>query len=188
MVHREIARYPPEFGTLEVEVVANKWYFKEQLKKDSWSVKILFSKKEDKSALFIPDVEECFQTFQETFDLICVIPASEVGGYSPTVISLANTLSNKFGVPFENVILRTVKPIKKMTDCKTAIERCRVHKGTLGLSRKLKPDEKTILLLDDIKAEGDTKLICAELLANAGAQSVKAICLGINTPDISKSN
>jgi len=188
MVHREVASYPPEFGTLEVEVVANKWYFTKRLKTDEWSVKIFYSKKEDKSARFIPDVEECFQTFKEKFDLICIIPSSEAGIYSPTLISLAKMLSDKFGVPFDNIILRTAKPEKKMTECKDAKERLEFHRGTLGLSRKLNPDEKTILILDDIKAEGDTKLICAELLINAGAQTVKAICLGINTSDISKSN
>ncbi|MEK6816168.1 MAG: hypothetical protein AABY09_01020, partial [Nanoarchaeota archaeon] len=97
MVHREIAKYPPEFGDLEVEVVANKWYFKENLKKDKWSVKILFSKKEDKSPLFISDVEECINSLNEKFDLICVIPASEIGVYSPTLISLGNHLSKQFG-------------------------------------------------------------------------------------------
>ena len=42
MVYKETAKYPPEFGDLEVEVIANKWYFKKDLKKDEWSVKILF--------------------------------------------------------------------------------------------------------------------------------------------------
>ena len=121
-------------------------------------------------------------------DLICVIPASDVESYSPTLMSLGQLLNKKFEVPFENVILRTVKPTKKMTECKTAIERCRVHKGTLALSRPLKSNEQIILLLDDIKAEGDTKLICAELLIKGGAKTVKAICLGINTTDISKNN
>ena len=75
-----------------------------------------------------------------------------------------------------------------MTECKSAKERVQVHKGTFALSRKLKPNEKIILLLDDIKAEGDTKLICAELLIKEGANIIKAICLGINTSDISKNN
>ena len=188
MVHREIAKYSPEFGDLQVEVIANKWYFKKEIKQDKWSVKILFSKKEDKSALFISDVEECIKELNETFDLLCVIPASEVGSYSPTLVSLGNMLNKKFKIHFENVLLRTVKPIKKMTECKTAKERCQIHRGTFALSRKLKPNEKIILLLDDIKAEGDTKLICAELLIKEGAKTIKTICLGINTSDTSKNN
>jgi len=188
MVYKETAKYEPEFGDLEVEVVANKWYFKKEIKQDKWSVKILFSKKEDKSALFISDVEECIKSLNEKFNLVCVIPASDVGNYSPTLVSLGHMLNKKFGIPFENVILRTVKPIKKMTECKSAKERVQVHKGTFALSRKLKPNEKIILLLDDIKAEGDTKLICAELLIKEGANIIKAICLGINTSDISKNN
>lgn len=75
-----------------------------------------------------------------------------------------------------------------MTECKTAKERCQVHKGTFALSRKLKSTEKIICLLDDIKAEGDTKLICAELLIKEGAKTIKAICLGINTSDTSRNN
>jgi predicted amidophosphoribosyltransferase len=188
MVHKEVAKYTPEFGDLEVEVVANKWYFKKEIKQDKWSVKIIFSKKEDKADLFFPDVEECLNSFKEKFDLICVIPNSDVGSYSPTLTSIASKLSKKYSIPYENVILRTIKPIKKMTECNTAIERCQVHKGTFALSRKLKPTEKIICLLDDIKAEGDTKLICAELLIKEGANTVKAICLGINTLDTSKNN
>ena len=42
IVHREIAKYSPEFGDLQVEVIANKWYFKKEIKQDKWSVKILF--------------------------------------------------------------------------------------------------------------------------------------------------
>ncbi len=188
MVYKETAKYESEFGDLEVEVVANKWYFKKEIKEDKWSVKILFSKKEDKSSLFISDVEECIKSLNKKFDLVCVIPASEVGSYSPTLISLGNMLNQRFGIPSENVILRTVKPIKKMTECKTAKERCQFHRGTFTLSRKLKPNERIILLLDDIKAEGDTKLICTELLIKEGAKTVKAICLGINTMDASKTN
>lgn len=188
MVIRETAKYEPVFGNLEVEVIANKWYFKKEIKQDKWSVKILFSKKEDKSALFIPDVEECIKPLKEKFDLVCVIPTSEVRSYSPTLISLGHMINNKFNIPFENIIQRITKPAKKMTECKTAKERYETHKGTFALSRKLKSNEKAILLLDDIKAEGDTKLICADLLIKGGAKMVKAICLGINTPDISKSN
>ncbi len=188
MVHKEIAKYPPEFGIIEVEVIANRWYFKKEIKRDDWSVKILFSKKENKSALFISDVEECIKSFKDKFDLICVIPTSEIGIYSPTLVPLGNLIGKKFNIPFENVILRTVKPIKKMTECKTAKERYQIHNGTFILNRKLKQNEKIILLLDDIKAEGDTKLICAELLIKEGAKTVKAICLGINTSDASKNN
>lgn len=188
MVHKEIAKYPPEFGNLEVEVVANRWYFKKEIKQDTWSVKILFSKKEDKSALFISDVEECISALNQKFDLVCVIPASEVGSYSPTLVSLGHMLNKKFGIPFENVILRSVKPTKKMTECTSAKERYQVHRGTFALSRKLKSNEKRVLLLDDIKAEGDTKLICAELLIKDGAKTIKSVCLGINTSDISKNN
>ncbi len=188
MVHKETAKYEPEFGNLEVEVVANKWYFPYKIKKDHVSSRIVFSKKSDYSKEFFPDVETCFQYLNQHFDLVCVIPTSEVGRYSPTLLSLGKMVKKKFGIPFENVVLRTVKPTKKMTDCKTAKERCQVHKGTFALSRKLKPNEKIILLLDDIKAGGDTKLICAELLIKEGAKTIKAICLGINTTDISKNN
>ncbi len=188
MVHREIAKYSPEFGNLEVEVVANKWYFKEALKKDWWSLKIVFSKREDKSELFISDVEECIKQFKEHFDLVCVIPKSEVGEYSPTLNSLGNLLNEKFGIPFENIILRTVKPLKKMTECTNANERYEFHRNTFSLSRTLMSNEKNILLLDDIKAEGYTKLICAELLIKEGAKAAKSICLGINTSDVSKNN
>lgn len=34
VVHKEVAKYKPEFGDLEVEVVANKWYFPFNVKKD----------------------------------------------------------------------------------------------------------------------------------------------------------
>jgi predicted amidophosphoribosyltransferase len=188
MVHKEIAKYSPEFGDLEVEVVANRWYFPMGVKKDEVSKKIVFSKKSDYSAYFWPDVDTCFQSFTSAFDLICVIPASDIGVYSPTLIALAELSSKKYRVPFDNIVHRTIKPVKKMTECRNAIERCQVHKGTLALGRKLKPNEKMILLLDDVKAEGDTKLICAELLIKFGAHTVKAICLGINTSDTTKSN
>lgn len=188
MVHKEVARYKPKFGDLEVEVVASKWYFPFYVKKDNVSKRIVFSKKNDYSQEFWPDIESCFHSLNEKFDLICVIPASEVGVYSPTLVSLANMISIKFGIPFDNIILRAVKPIMKMADCKTAKDRYQFHNGTFALVRNLKSDEKTILLLDDIKAEGDTKLLCAELLTKKGAKTVKCICLGINTSDISKNN
>jgi len=75
-----------------------------------------------------------------------------------------------------------------MSDCTSTKERLETHKNTLGLTRPLKEYEKNILLLDDIKTHGETKLLCAKLLVDNGANVVKAICLGINTIDLTKSN
>ncbi len=188
MVYREIAKYVPEFGELEVEVLANKWYFQKDVKEDFYSKKILFSKKEDKTDYFWNDVEICYREFNGVFDLICVIPSSNVGTYSVTLLSLGKRLQELFGVKFENIIFRRFLPAKKMTECSSAKERLEIHKGTFALTRKLEHYEKKILLLDDTKASGDTKLLCAELLVNAGAEIVKSICLGINTTDQTKSN
>ncbi len=188
MVHKEIAYYEHEFGDLKVEVIANKWYFSKGVKKDETSLKIFFSKNEDKSSLFIDDVDICYDYFNEAFDLICVAPKSEIGNFSITLDKLAKHLSEKYSVQYENIIQRIKKPDKKMSECHSALERLSIHKGTLALNRELNVNEKKILLLDDTKAGGDTKLLCAKLLIDAGAEDVKSICLGINTQDSLKSN
>ena len=120
--------------------------------------------------------------------MICVVPQSRINSYSLTLCKLAEKLSSEFSMPFENIIKRIKEPQKKMTDCSSATERLKVHKNTFNLSRSLSDSEKNILLLDDIKAHGETKLLCARLLVDNGAEIVKAICLGINTTDSSKSN
>jgi len=188
MVHKEIAKIQEAFGDLEVEVFSNKWYFAPSVKEDFYSKKILFSKKEDKTDYFWDDVKVCFQEFDLNFDLICVVPQSKRDSFSLTLCKLAEKLSSEFNIPFENIIERIKEPQKKMTDCSSATERLKVHKDTFNLSRSLNNYEKNILLLDDIKAHGETKLLCARLLMDEGAEIVKAICLGINTTDSSKSN
>lgn len=188
MVHKEIAKIQEEFGDLEVEVLSNKWYFAPCVKTDFYSKKILFSKKEDKTYYFWDDVKVCFQEFDLNFDLICVVPQSKIDSYSLTPCRLAEKLSSEFSTPFENIIERIKEPQKKMTDCSSAAERLEAHKDTFNLRRLLSTSEKNILLLDDIKAHGETKLLCVRLLIDGGAEIVKAICLGINTTDPSKSN
>jgi predicted amidophosphoribosyltransferase len=188
-MYKEIANYSPEFGDLEVEVFSNNWYFKKTpTKRDSYSYNIWKSKSEDRTDYFWENIKNLFSEISETFDLILVIPKSNPYDSSITLNGLANRLSYEFEVPAENIIVRHILPTKKMSECHSMEDKISCHRGTFKLTRKLRKSEKRILLLDDIKTEGATKLFCAKLLKDAGAEVVKAIVLGINTTDETKSN
>lgn len=175
------ASYQPEYyGELKVPTIAPAYYYAGSVKRDSYSYNIVQSKKRDCSEYFYDKIKKNFDAYSgKTANLICVAPSSEVGKYSPTLLKLAERLSEHSLIVNNNIIMRTVQR-GKMTSLKIYKERFDCVKGTLSLSNPLQSVQKRILILDDVKVGGFTILECAKILKEAGATNFLAICLGIN--------
>jgi len=178
---QEDAKDEDKYGDIVVEVYAPKPYYKRDVKPDNYSYNVVTSKSRDLSHIFYEDIKSIFESIKgKAADLICIVPGSKIDSYSPTLIALAERLSKEFNVEFENILNRKINLSKKMALCSNAQERYNVNKDTIGLNRALQSSEKKIILLDDVKTGGYTKLECAKILTDAGASKVKCICLGIN--------
>ena len=177
----ETAYDPDHYPNLMVQVYALE-YYKKKADGDEYSSKIRESKTRDLSDFFYPRMQAAFrQSLQQTgITLICVVPSSTVGGFSPTMLTIASRLTAEFGLTSKNLLRRKIKIQKKMAFLTTAPQRYAAINGTLELIDRPGPSEKVILLLDDIKTSGTTMLECTKLLKEAGAQEVIGLCLGIN--------
>ncbi|MBI2144181.1 hypothetical protein HYU17_03460 [Candidatus Woesearchaeota archaeon] len=176
----EASHQPEYYEELKIPTIAPAYYYAPGVKKDDYSYKIVLSKKNDCSDYFYDRIKKIFDTYAgKTANLICVAPSSEVGKYSPTLLRLAERLSEYSGIENENIIARTVQR-GKMTSLKIYKDRFDCVKGTISLNKQLKDTQKRIIVLDDVKVGGFTILECAKILKEAGATNFLAICLGIN--------
>jgi hypothetical protein len=178
---KQEARYSKYFGTLSVNVYAPKRYYKMEIKRDWYSYGIVKSKSEDLSNMFYEDFKKAFdKIIPSGFDLITIIPKTNVGAFSPTMMSLCKRLSTETKIPFTQVLNRIRSPEKKMTDLGNVEARNKSNQGTIDLTNPELVKGKRVLVIDDVKTTGDTILTCAQLLINNGAKNVVGLCLGIN--------
>ncbi len=182
MTIEETAYLPAYYGNLRVRVIAPDYYYSKEIKHDEYSHNIVLSKLRDESDYFYPYMKNLFDESElGKFNLICVVPSSKVGHISPTMVEVARRLSSDCGVPFENIISRTVDASEKMTACGGYDRRHESVDGCMSLERQLKDEERNIILLDDTKTSGCTILECMKLLENSGATEAVCLCLGINS-------
>ncbi len=151
------------------------------LLQDTYSYKIVQSKHTDLALFFYDYIKQIFNDCEgQNANLICVAPSSEVGQFSPTLLQIAEKLSTESGVLNENIIVKAIKK-EKMTTKIGYDSRFHAVDGTFAVTRRLKDNEKKILILDDTKVSGCTVLECAKMLIPYGAQKFISICLGINS-------
>lgn len=176
------AYQPGYFGDLKVPVRAPQHYYQKGYREDKYSARIVWSKTGDQSWFFWDYIKKVYYEVcgEDSYDLICVIPSSTEGHYSPTMLELARRLSEETGIPNDNILVRRKRLETKMARLRDRESRCKNVKGTVGLIRPLQPHEKRILLLDDTKATGASILECATVLKRNGAAEFLAICLGVN--------
>jgi len=179
----ENAAYPIFYPGLKLKVFAPAWYFKGHEADDEYSQKILSSKRNDEFNYFIPKIKELIDFLikkNELQDLclIMIIPKSDLE-YSITLNSLAQWIKTYLSIEYENIIERGAKGRRNLGG-NASEKRFNQTKGSMKLKRSLKPTEKNILILDDVKATGMTLLESAKILKSAGAENISCICLGIN--------
>jgi len=173
----ESASWPEHYDNLEVQVLAPRHYYPSYSRKDDYSKKIVDSKNDDLSDYFFEEIKAIFPELPFTPDLIVIVPASKLGRFSTTMVSLCGKLSNALNIPFDKLIQR-VREGKKLTSCPTQEERYDSVNGAFKVTREL--NGENIVLLDDTKVSGVTLPECAKELKKTGASDVVAICLGIN--------
>ncbi|MBI5880816.1 hypothetical protein HZB90_01665 [archaeon] len=179
----EKACWPNYYGALAVMVLSPEYYYKPGVKKDEYSGRIVESKRKDLSNFFNNKIICLFDKKKkeyslQSFNLITVIPGSKSSAISPTMCSIGNNLSKHSNIPFELILERT--RASQWSERK-AEQRFKDVSGSMKLTRRLRVEEKKILLLDDTRTTGMTVLECAKLLIESGAEEVLLICLGTNT-------
>jgi len=83
---------------------------------------------------------------------------------------LVRPVAEKLNLPFENMLLR-VKNTPQQA-CLARHERLQNLRGAFAISPKFSPQNKIILLIDDIASTGATLSECAKTLKKAGAREV----------------
>ncbi len=180
---QELAYQPDYYNHLKVWAYAPQHYFKKEIKEDEYSFNILKSKSQDMSNYFYPRVKEMHDELKKEnkvkqFDLIAVIPKSEKGAFSLTLIAIGKKLAAETGSAFELILERNRSLTKsRELDLRKRYERAN---GSISLKRKLEKNETTILILDDTLATGVSCLESAKLLKDTGAEEIILFCLGIN--------
>ncbi len=179
----ENAACPNFYPGLRLKVSAPGWYFKGHEADDEYSQKILSSKTNDESNYFIPKIKELIDSLikrnePQKICLVITIPKSDLE-YSITLNSIAKWIKTYLGIEYENIIERVSKGRRNLGG-NASEKRFNQTNSSMKLKRSLKPDEKNILILDDVKATGMTLLESAKILKGAGAENISCICLGIN--------
>jgi predicted amidophosphoribosyltransferase len=174
----DIEHYPG----LKVLAISSGFYY-EKCHNESRSLKIIESKEKDLSSYFFIDMKNVFDEYNTefglgNFDLISVVPTSKhYLPFSPTMVGVANKLSQYTNIPFSSTIrkIRFDKTVKR-----TREDRFNAVKGTMEANKNVVSGKK-ILLLDDVRTSGITSLECKKILIEAGAQDVVCLSLGTHT-------
>ena len=180
---QELAYQPDYYEGLKVWAYAPSHYYKKSVKEDDYSFNILRSKSQDMSDYFYPRIKAMHDELKKEgkigqFDLVVVIPKSEKGAFSPTLIGIGKKLATETGSVFELILERNHSlPKSRELDLKKRYERIY---GSISLLRNLEKNEKAILLLDDTLTTGVSCLESATQLKAVGADNIILFCLGIN--------
>ena len=132
-----------------------------------------FGKRQHYSNFFAKEmckaVDICYSDIK--FDLICAVPSNKRYGYNHSTY-LAQIISKKFNIPYNDNLICCVKKTKKQHKS-TIQERLNNPNGKYACDFKI--DGSTVLLVDDIKTTGSTLDECAKMLLFAGAQNVYCV-------------
>lgn len=167
-------------GIMEI-VYSPRWYITGH--PDEYSKKILASKREDLVEYFKPHIENLIKELKSIsllgeFQLVTIIPNSR-SSYSPTLESIGLWLASSLNSKFEKIIV-PLKTRRKNQNCSNADERYKESFESMEVSRRLGEKESAILIIDDMKASGNTILESIKILRANGARIFYVICLGIN--------
>ena len=160
MYEMEIARN--RFYDFAQEVYAPQYYYSEKVKKDEYSKKIVFSKAENKSYIFLKPVKELIADLRKKgffidLDLITIIPRSKIGQYSVTLNRIAESISKYLLAPYERIIERTRNTHPSGTRPDSLEER-----------------------YNDVKTTGCNILEVKKLLLLERVENIICVCFGIN--------
>ena len=142
--------------------------------------KYKFAKRQHYAEFFTDEmcsaIEQCYKDI--TFDIVCAVPAYKKHRYNHSGY-LAQGISKHFNVPYAANLLLCKKRTKKQ------------HRSTIDerLSNveekycfKERINDKTVLLVDDIKTTGATLDECSKMLLYAGAKEVYCVTV-LGAPD-----
>ena len=108
---QELAYQPDYYYHLKVWAYAPANYFKKEIKEDEYSFNILRSKSQDMSNYFYPRIKGMYEELKKEnkimqSDIIAVIPKSEKGAFSPTLIAIGKKLAAETGSVYELILER----------------------------------------------------------------------------------
>jgi predicted amidophosphoribosyltransferase len=185
-MERELAIYPDLYPDLSEMIYAPRWYYSLNIKKDDYSHHLAYhSKRRDMANYFYDSLKSVIDELialgkLNDLNLITIVPSSKIGFYSPTLVSLAEKISQYLQVPFERIIERIKETGRKNMMGNSAQERYDLIKESMKISREPAEFEKNVLLLDDVKVTGMSFLESKKILLAAGVKSTVSVCLGIN--------
>ena len=123
-------------------------------------------------------VKERYQDI--TFDMVCYIPMTvkreRKRGFNQSKL-LAEIVANELSVPLTDALVKT-RNTKTQRSSSAQERRINLH-GAFDLAESINVQDKTILLIDDVKTTGSTLNECAMVLNGYGAKNVyaAAFCL-----------
>ena len=99
-MQKESARWPSFYPNLEVEVFAPRFYRRtsDWSRSDEYSQMIIGSKHKDLSEYFLNRMVNVFRQLPFNPDIITVIPSSQIGKFSPTLLILAKKWQKDSGL------------------------------------------------------------------------------------------
>lgn len=168
---------------------APKWYYIIDVKLDTYSHRIVNSKRADESRFFLGPILNLLTLIEKfeckvisEYDLIEVMPGHESDSFSPTLSSLAGIISNTYGIDYSQTLQR-IKSTRPDNGTRERTADKKFEYVTESLTINAKVSGKKIILLDDVKTTGINILEAKKMFLEAGADSLLVVCLGINSQE-----
>ena len=163
--------------------IAAPFYYEKSIRE---SIRLLkFNGKDFIAKRLADDMAESVRTDYKNidFDVICYVPFSKgnklARKYNPSEL-LAKHLSEKLGIPLEPLLVKLYE--NKNQRNLNVIERVGNVFGVFDVADNVDVNEKSILLVDDVKTTGATLSNCAWILKIRGAKSVYCATVAIPSP------
>jgi phosphoribosylpyrophosphate synthetase len=181
----KVVYLPKYYDELRVNAYAPQYYVSLDVRPDEYCRDIIHSKRwVDLSDHFLQYVMPMYNALRKEnkigkFDIITIMPSSKVGQFSKTLEPMSKKLGKIIGTPSE-LLLRRTRDLPSCGINRLSLEeRCARIKDSMEVTRRLGPNEKSILLLDDTTTSGCSCLEATKILKEAGAETVTLMCLGI---------
>lgn len=129
-----------------------------------------FYRKQHYANFFAEEIYKAIKTCYSDidFDIVCAVPTYKKFGYDHCFY-ITNLVAKRLGIPFDKKLISCVKRTKKQHNS-TIKERLINVEGKYNTNHII--NDKTVLLIDDIKTTGSTLDECAKMLLFAGAKNV----------------
>ena len=163
---------------------AGKYYSKEKFGPNDYSRHVLYSKWENRSEEFWPQIDATYlyacKQENENFDCSCLIPSSKTSDrlYNVSCQNLQDRIEKKYGLKKMNILIE--KPgCQKSTTLKFH-ERLRQLRIYADIDLSMPITGKSFLLIDDVVAGGSHVIAYSSLLYKNGAKNVAAVLIAEN--------